>query len=1177
MRHNIVFKFLAILLCAACLMGAAAAGAGILVMTEANLYQRSPEEAYRETLKNYAESYAGDMALRYAAKELGGAAEALVEDYYGSPWYEDVFDFNGVGYVLFEEEDKPLQEKDLGAGQEVYTFRFQPTGRYIRVLSEMTEEEYRATQISEGTVTELENGTVYNAIEEGGSEVAFIEMEFLDGSSENLGAYDAYLGTVYSNFDGTVEFFSAEGIDLIGSHMSSPLTRLSFRSRSGESIYEITSPEGITSEGSYSDGMTYLMLYSTRERSFTHDAIPEGGCEAANVYIAYADGFSESMGGSPSIGFLDYEDQGRVRFVSNGHIFTAYGDIVTHIRFEDVEGNVLFEARDPEGVGYVSENDQEQWFLTEMILAPEDSAEEAHPAVTEAPAEEPVPDATAAEETCSGTVTAYTNIYASASLTAPVTGFLTAGTPVEIGQQVTEAGLSWGWIPGSGWVLMDSIALSDGLTDNAPANANEELKVEDFLAEVQQELNIHLEPDGASEVVGTYAPGDIVSVITSEVKGIETWARTDQGWVNQAMLIPVELPTTEFEIIPLEEDSAEVTVDPTEETSVPTEETSVPTEEATLPSETAVEEIPEATEPVMAMAAEGSEEIYSYYDQASHQRKYVHLGYEELPGYTVTVQLTADAFQYSQDWLLIRLVYEVSDYLIYILVGSLLLFAIFAVYLCCAAGRKPGSKEVKAGGLNAMPLELYAGICGCGITLLALLGVEGTEYLLKSDLTNGILCALLSAYGVCLLIVAFCFCCAAQFKTPGGYWWRNSLCGLTVRLLWKLCKWLLKGFEKLDGIWDKKLWPGIKALFRWAFGLAVLVAKQIWQWAGKLLRFAQNLLQRMGRAMNRFFSMLPLTWQWLLSGGAMIFFLFITVAGRFDTGIVLSILFGIALVMYGAHCFGCLLESARKMSKGDLEEKVDDKLMVGAFKDFAGELNGLADVAVVAAQKQLKSERMKTELITNVSHDIKTPPTSIINYVDLLQKPHSPEDQEKYLEVLDRQSQRLKKLIDDLMEMSKASTGNMSVDISRMDAAEAVNQALGEFADKLEKARLYPVFRQPEEQIYMLADGRLVWRVMSNLLGNAVKYALPGTRLYVDLQKVDTKVIISLKNISREELNVEADELLERFVRGDASRNTEGSGLGLNIAQSLMELQKGQLQILVDGDLFKVTLIFPSE
>ena len=219
---------------------------------------------------------------------------------------------------------------------------------------------------------------------------------------------------------------------------------------------------------------------------------------------------------------------------------------------------------------------------------------------------------------------------------------------------------------------------------------------------------------------------------------------------------------------------------------------------------------------------------------------------------------------------------------------------------------------------------------------------------------------------------------------------------------------------------------------------------------------------------------------------------------------------------------------------------------------------------------------MKTELITNVSHDIKTPLTSIINYVDLLQKAHTPEEEAQYLEVLSRQSQRMKKLIEDLMDMSKATTGNMTVEIFRVDAVEAVNQALGEFSDKLAAASLTPVFRNPEEPVEILADGRLTWRVLSNLLGNVVKYALPGTRVYVDLVKLEHQVVLSLKNISREELNVSTEELTERFVRGDKSRNTEGSGLGLNIAQSLMELQKGQLQLLVDGDLFKVTLIFPT-
>jgi signal transduction histidine kinase len=231
---------------------------------------------------------------------------------------------------------------------------------------------------------------------------------------------------------------------------------------------------------------------------------------------------------------------------------------------------------------------------------------------------------------------------------------------------------------------------------------------------------------------------------------------------------------------------------------------------------------------------------------------------------------------------------------------------------------------------------------------------------------------------------------------------------------------------------------------------------------------------------------------------------------------------------------------------------------------------------VDAAKKQMQSERMKAELVTNVSHDIKTPLTSIINYVDLLQKAENQAQAEECVQVLDRQSQRLKKLIDDLMEMSKASTGNMPVELTTVDPVEAINQALGEFSEKLENAGLIPILTTPEKPVRMKADGRLVWRVLSNLLSNAVKYALPGTRLYIELTQEQDQVLLSLKNVSRDALRIDADELMERFVRGDISRNSEGSGLGLNIAKSLMEIQNGQMQLLLDGDLFKVTLIFPA-
>jgi signal transduction histidine kinase len=231
---------------------------------------------------------------------------------------------------------------------------------------------------------------------------------------------------------------------------------------------------------------------------------------------------------------------------------------------------------------------------------------------------------------------------------------------------------------------------------------------------------------------------------------------------------------------------------------------------------------------------------------------------------------------------------------------------------------------------------------------------------------------------------------------------------------------------------------------------------------------------------------------------------------------------------------------------------------------------------MIAAENQTRSERMKSELITNISHDIKTPLTSIINFVDLLQKSPSEQDQEAYLQVLSRQSARMKKLIEDLVELSKANSGNITAHIVTLDAAESVNQALGEFSDKFAASQLEPVFQIPPTPISILADGRLVWRVLSNLMSNAVKYALPGTRLYIELTETENEAQLSLKNISREPLRISAEDLMERFVRGDVSRNSEGSGLGLNIAKSLMEIQNGQLQLQLDADLFTVTLVFPK-
>ena len=548
--------------------------------------------------------------------------------------------------------------------------------------------------------------------------------------------------------------------------------------------------------------------------------------------------------------------------------------------------------------------------------------------------------------------------------------------------------------------------------------------------------------------------------------------------------------------------------------------------------------------------------------------------------YRVKIYLLPGAFQPDMGWawdLLAQLwVYRFE--LIGLCAASLLLFVLMLIYLCCVAAKKPKSDEIRPAGLNRLPLDLYAGAVVAAICLAVWACYELIVWNLDYFDPWWLLWLLVGAigYGGCLLIVCFLFGCAAQLKTPGGFWYKHSFIGWCFRMLWKLVCWILGLVRKFFSWLGVKVPPASKGV--WDFLKALCIA--VFAWIARLLRKFFTLVKKffafLWRCLSRVAALLPLTWQWLLTAFGMILIMMLVVRSYSSAAVMLGLLVIIAIVLYGTHCFGILLESTKRMSKGDLETKVEDKLLLGSFQEYATHLNALADVAVEAARKQMKSERMKAELVTNVSHDIKTPLTSIINYVDLLQKAQTPEETTEYLEVLDRQSQRLKKLIDDLMEMSKASTGNMAVDLAAVDPVEAVNQALGEFSDKLAAAELTPIFHAPEAPLRMMADGRLTWRVLSNLLSNAVKYALPGTRLYLDITQADNKILISLKNISREQLNVSSEELMERFVRGDASRNTEGSGLGLNIAQNLMELQKGKLQLLVDGDLFKATLVFPE-
>lgn len=520
---------------------------------------------------------------------------------------------------------------------------------------------------------------------------------------------------------------------------------------------------------------------------------------------------------------------------------------------------------------------------------------------------------------------------------------------------------------------------------------------------------------------------------------------------------------------------------------------------------------------------------YLYYEQetmwSGGKLVTYYLYYYQAPEYVVNVFLQEQVLENSSLHILTSM-YPHRYSCIAILAVGLILFAAGMVFLLWAAGTDP-SGEVRPGGLNRIPLDIYGLIVAAGIFLLVQLFFYLSDWAENEGPHPGNLSLMtVNLLAITLLGIGFLYALAAQIKVKGAYWWHHSATG-----------WCLT-----------RLARGIRFLWR---------------------------------SCSTILGLLPVIWQWLLCAGVMGIAICATglfAMWRTDAVLLLSItlLCCIGITLYGGYCFGTLMNGARRMSEGDLNHKISTKYLFGSFRDFAEQLNTLSETAKLAAEHEMRSERMKSELITNVSHDIKTPLTSIINFVDLLQKPHSPQQQAEYLDVLSRQSARMKKLIEDLIELSKASTGNVTVNIATLDAAETVNQALGEFSDKLEAAQLIPVFQQPTTPVMVKADGRLMWRVLSNLLSNAVKYALPGTRLYVELLPLDDKVLLSLKNISKEALTIHADELMERFVQGDTSRGSEGSGLGLNIARNLMEVQNGQMQLLLDGDLFKVTLIFPA-
>lgn len=454
-------------------------------------------------------------------------------------------------------------------------------------------------------------------------------------------------------------------------------------------------------------------------------------------------------------------------------------------------------------------------------------------------------------------------------------------------------------------------------------------------------------------------------------------------------------------------------------------------------------------------------------------------------------------------------------------VASFLLAVLLFVFLMAAAGHHDAGGEVKAGFVEKIPADLLwligiGGICA----LIAVTGSFFSSNYLVASLVTTALCLL----GAGLLALLCLMSTAVRLKL-GTF--------LDSCLIWRILRWC---------------WKWIKAAFRAC---------------GKLLHG------------------LPLVWKWIpLFIVLMIVDMLLTASFRRDGDMLVFVklmqwaLLG-AAILYLALAFQRLRRGAKAIAQGEEQVVIDEKYLIGDLKDHAEDLNHIRDGLSRAVDERMKSERLRTELITNVSHDIKTPLTSIINYVDLLSR-EEPENEKtkEYVEVLQRQSARLKKLTDDLVEASKASTGNLPVAAEKLELGVLLDQTAGEYGERLTEKNLDLRVTKPEEPVYVQADPRHLWRILDNLMNNILKYAQPGTRVYLNLEREGGKAALSFRNISAQPLNIRPEELTERFVRGDSARSTEGSGLGLAIAASLAKLQNIDLDLSVDGDLFKVILRF---
>lgn len=486
-----------------------------------------------------------------------------------------------------------------------------------------------------------------------------------------------------------------------------------------------------------------------------------------------------------------------------------------------------------------------------------------------------------------------------------------------------------------------------------------------------------------------------------------------------------------------------------------------------------------------------------------------------MTGYISDPPSAKDEYYYANIW--IRYLIDLRYVLILICILSVISDSLVFIFLMYSAGHKEGTDGIHLNWADRIPLDVYAAVFAV---------ISGSIFLLR-PMSAGIIYII---YRIMFVVITFIMLLALLMtmatRIKYGKWWKNTV-------IYHICR-------------------GAARFFSW-----------------------------LGRIIFGAVSALPTVWRQVLIFLCASFFEVLGIISAVNSdvlGIAVWIfvkLASLVFIIYVSSNFYKLKETGKRLAAGDLDAQVNTNALILDLREHGDNLNSISAGIHTAVNEQIKSERMKTELITNVSHDIKTPLTSIVNYVDLLKKENTGSDKAReYIEVLDRQSARMKKLIEDLVEVSKASTGNIAVNMEKTDMNVLLSQSIAEYDEKLKNSNLTLVSEIGDDPVYIYADGRLLWRVFDNLMGNVCKYAMEGTRVYISVNIRGDKVCVSFKNISKYALNISSDELMERFVRGDKSRNTEGSGLGLSIARSLTEIQGGVLRLIIDGDLFKAEVEF---